>query len=84
MSALLSYHEKFPEDLKAEGDARFLEEDLAAVSGSSGKLIYILLLCFWSDRKSFLYLIRRHTGRRYFYTVLEGPATGCCGCFSEF
>jgi hypothetical protein len=47
MTALLSYHERFPEDLKAEEDARFLEGDLAAVSGSSGKLIYILVcVCF--------------------------------------
>jgi len=45
MSALLSYHERFPEDLKAEEDARFLEEDLATINGSSGRLIYALA-CF--------------------------------------
>jgi hypothetical protein len=36
MSALLSYHERFPGDLKAEEDKRFLEEDLATASGSTG------------------------------------------------
>ena len=49
MSALLSYHERFPEDLKAEEDARFLEEDLATINGSSGSLIYTLYVV-WGDR----------------------------------
>jgi len=46
MSALLSYHEKFPEDLKAKEDARFLEDDLTTISGSSGRLLFLYV--FWS------------------------------------
>lgn len=43
MSALLSYHETFPGDLKAEEDTRFLEEDLVAANEPSGTLPYDLV-----------------------------------------
>jgi hypothetical protein len=36
-SALHTYHEKFPEDLKAKEDTRFLEEDLADVTETLGE-----------------------------------------------
>lgn len=44
MSALLSYHEAFPRDLRAEEDLRFLEEDLVAANESSGMLFYDLCI----------------------------------------
>ncbi len=36
-SALHTYHEKFPDDLEAKEDTRFLEEDLADVTESLGE-----------------------------------------------
>ena len=38
-SALLNYHEKFPEDAKKEEDPRFLERDIADSSEPGGELI---------------------------------------------
>lgn len=35
-SPLLTYHEKYPEDLRRADDARFLAEDLARAAGDTG------------------------------------------------
>lgn len=42
MSAVLSYHEKFPEDLKAEEDQRFIKEDLESAIGTTGTFAFEL------------------------------------------
>ncbi|KAF9531475.1 S-adenosyl-L-methionine-dependent methyltransferase [Crepidotus variabilis] len=45
-SALHTYHEKFPDDLKREEDTRFLEQDLASVSRLASSLLLFYFYLF--------------------------------------